>query len=202
MHTGIQRRAAGIHAGGAVFSDGEGGVPDAKKPDVIGKDIGANPQLGAAIELVLPHHRALLQHLPVAGPECFLHCRFKRCNRDLGGFAAIDVDNMHLRLRGHIQRDYGTAIVLFTHDMGAISEMADRVAVINTGRVIGETRADDVLGYPQHSYARGSISCIPALGKEDGSTRDLLAEIPGVVPPLHMLGRAASLLIRASQSAP
>lgn len=99
-------------------------------------------------------------------------------------------------LLNEIQRDYGSAIILITHDMGAISEMADRVAVMYAGRVIEDATADQVLDTPQHPYARGLISCIPALGKDD--QMDRLAEIPGVVPPLHMLGAGCSFKDRCS----
>ncbi len=99
-------------------------------------------------------------------------------------------------LLNEIQRDYGSAIILITHDMGAISEMADRVAVMYAGRVIEDATADQVLDSPQHPYARGLISCIPALGK--GAQQDRLAEIPGVVPPLHMLGAGCSFKERCS----
>ena len=95
-----------------------------------------------------------------------------------------------------IQREFGSAIILITHDRGAISEMADRVAVMYAGRVIEEARADDVLDYPQHPYSRGLISCIPALGK--GEMQDTLAEIPGVVPPLHLLGAGCAFADRCS----
>jgi peptide/nickel transport system ATP-binding protein/oligopeptide transport system ATP-binding protein len=97
-------------------------------------------------------------------------------------------------LLNEIQRDFGAAIVLITHDMGAISEMADRVAVMYAGRVIEEASADDVLDYPQHPYARGLIDCIPALGRDDHQ----LAEIPGVVPPLHMLGAGCAFADRCA----
>lgn len=99
-------------------------------------------------------------------------------------------------LLNEIQRDFGAAIVLITHDMGAISEMADRVAVMYAGRVIEEARADDVLDHPQHPYARGLISCIPALGKDD----DELREIPGVVPPLHLLGQGCAFAERCDHA--
>jgi peptide/nickel transport system ATP-binding protein/oligopeptide transport system ATP-binding protein len=95
-------------------------------------------------------------------------------------------------LLNEIQRDFGAAIVLITHDMGAISEMADRVAVMYAGRVIEEAHADDVLDHPQHPYARGLISCIPALGKDETELR----EIPGVVPPLHLLGNGCAFADR------
>ena len=97
-------------------------------------------------------------------------------------------------LLNEIQRDFGAAIILITHDMGAISEMADRVAVMYAGRVIEEASADDVLDFPQHPYAKGLISCIPALGKSD----DKLEEIPGVVPPLHLLGAGCAFVDRCA----
>lgn len=100
-------------------------------------------------------------------------------------------------LLNEIQRDFGAAIILITHDMGAISEMADRVAVMYAGRVIEEASADDVLDYPQHPYARGLIDCIPALGRADHE----LAEIPGVVPPLHMLGAGCAFADRCAYRA-
>jgi peptide/nickel transport system ATP-binding protein len=99
-------------------------------------------------------------------------------------------------LLNEIQREFGTAILLITHDMGAISEMADRVAVMYAGRVIEESLADDVLDHPQHPYTRGLIECIPALGK--GDTPGELAEIPGVVPPLHLLGAGCAFADRCA----
>ena len=90
----------------------------------------------------------------------------------------------------------GAAIVLITHDMGAISEMADRVAVMYAGRVIEEGTADDVLDHPQHPYARGLIACIPTLGKADDDAA--LQEIPGVVPPLHLLGAGCGFADRCA----
>ncbi|MDK3020669.1 ABC transporter ATP-binding protein [Pseudodonghicola flavimaris] len=97
-------------------------------------------------------------------------------------------------LLNEIQRDFGAAIMLITHDMGAISEMADRVAVMYAGRVIETATADDVLDLPQHPYARGLIDCIPTLGRADHA----LKEIPGVVPPLHLLGKGCAFADRCA----
>ncbi len=99
-------------------------------------------------------------------------------------------------LLNEIQHDFGAAIVLITHDMGAISEMADRVAVMYAGRVIEEGTADDVLDHPQHPYSRGLIACIPTLGKADDDVA--LKEIPGVVPPLHLLGAGCGFADRCA----
>lgn len=100
-------------------------------------------------------------------------------------------------LLNEIQREFGAAIVLITHDMGAIAEMADRVAVMYAGRVIETGTADDVLDQPQHPYARGLIDCIPNIAKGD----TVLQEIPGVVPPLHMLGSGCAFAERCAHVA-
>ena len=99
-------------------------------------------------------------------------------------------------LLNEIQREFGAAIILITHDMGAISEMADRVAVMYAGRVIEEASADSVLDTPQHPYARRLIDCIPTLGKGDTA----LKEIPGVVPPLHLLGAGCAFAARCAHA--
>ncbi|MEM1313401.1 MAG: ABC transporter ATP-binding protein [Pseudomonadota bacterium] len=101
-------------------------------------------------------------------------------------------------LLNDIQRDFGTAVVLITHDMGAIAEMADRVAVMYAGRVIEQGAADAILDDPLHPYAEGLIACIPALGKSEETDErpPPLAEIPGVVPPLHLIGAGCAFAER------
>jgi peptide/nickel transport system ATP-binding protein len=81
----------------------------------------------------------------------------------------------------------GTAVVLITHDMGAIAEMADRVAVMYAGRVVEEGTVTEVLEAPLHPYTRGLIACAP--GRRTTALGEPLEEIPGTVPSL--LGRAA-----------
>ena len=101
-----------------------------------------------------------------------------------------------------IQRQFGVAIMLITHDMGAIAEMADRVAVMYAGRIVEKGGADEILDNPLHPYTRGLIGCIPALGKEAGEEGRMppLAEIPGIVPPLHLLGRGCAFADRCSMA--
>src|SRR5690606_1074202 len=92
----------------------------------------------------------------------------------------------------------GVAIILITHDMGAIAEMADRVAVMYAGRIVEEGTADTILDHPLHPYTRGLIGCIPVLGKQSASNGRLppLSEIPGIVPPLHLLGKGCAFADR------
>ncbi|MBO9641546.1 MAG: ABC transporter ATP-binding protein [Pseudacidovorax sp.] len=99
-----------------------------------------------------------------------------------------------------LQRERGTAIVLITHDMGAVAEMADRVMVMYAGRVIEQGRADDVLGAPQHPYTQGLIACLPELGSSQAGERAELAEIPGVVPSLWELGHGCAFRERCPRA--
>ncbi|WP_082754995.1 ABC transporter ATP-binding protein [Variovorax sp. PAMC 28711] len=87
-----------------------------------------------------------------------------------------------------LQRDKGTAIMLITHDMGAVAEMADRVIVMYAGRVIEQGTTDEVIGDPQHPYTRGLIACLPELGSSQLDARVELQEIAGVVPSIWELG--------------
>ena len=88
-----------------------------------------------------------------------------------------------------LQREKGTAILLITHDMGAVAEMADRVMVMYAGRVIEQGTAAQVLGEAGHPYTRGLIDCLPELGSSAiGEDREALTEIAGMVPSIWELG--------------
>lgn len=91
-----------------------------------------------------------------------------------------------------LQREAGTTIILITHDMGAIAEMADRVAVMYAGRIIESGRVEDILQDPRHPYTQGLISCVPHLVSDPPTHRPPLLEIPGVVPPLTDLGNGCA----------
>ena len=103
-----------------------------------------------------------------------------------------------------LQRDKGTAILLITHDMGAVAEMADRVLVMYAGRVIEQGSTAQVLGRPGHPYTRGLIDCLPELGtsRPSGASgeRRALPEISGVVPPIWELGQGCAFRERCTRA--
>ena len=99
-----------------------------------------------------------------------------------------------------LQRDKGTAILLITHDMGAVAEMADRVIVMYAGRKVEEGRVEDILEQAAHPYTRGLLACRPQLTLGPSGPRTALAEIPGVVPPLHLLGAGCAFAPRCAQA--
>ena len=76
----------------------------------------------------------------------------------------VTVQAQIFELLRELQRDKGTAILLITHDMGAVAEMADRVMVMYAGRVVEQGTAAEVLASPGHPYTQGLIECLPELG--------------------------------------
>ncbi len=96
----------------------------------------------------------------------------------------------------------GTAVLLITHDMGAVSEMADRVVVMYGGRVVEQGAAGEVLSRPLHPYTRGLIACLPELDRAPGDLRPDLPEIPGVVPSIWDRGEGCPFFDRCGQAMP
>jgi peptide/nickel transport system ATP-binding protein len=78
---------------------------------------------------------------------------------------ALDVTTQAqiLKLIRELQQRKGTAVLFITHDFGVVAEIADRVAVMQSGRVVEEGRADEILNRPQHPYTKALIAAVPPL---------------------------------------
>jgi peptide/nickel transport system ATP-binding protein len=89
-----------------------------------------------------------------------------------------------------LQREFGAAVVLITHDLGVVAETAHRVIVMYAGRKVEEAEVGELFARPLHPYTTGLMASIPRLdlmrgeGKRDDAR---LQEIPGIVPPLFAL---------------
>ena len=81
------------------------------------------------------------------------------------------------------------AIILITHDMGSVAEMAEKVMVMYAGRIIEEGKVEEILLQPKHPYTRGLIASVPHLKNSVSKEREFLDEIPGMVPPLAAFGK-------------
>jgi len=92
----------------------------------------------------------------------------------------VTVQAQILELMRDIRRRTGTAIVLITHDLGVVAELADRVLVVYAGRKVEEGPVRAVLRTPRHPYTEGLLRAMPRLGGTGDGGR--LAEIPGQVP--------------------
>jgi oligopeptide/dipeptide ABC transporter ATP-binding protein len=90
----------------------------------------------------------------------------------------VTVQAQILALLRDLQRDRGTAILLITHDLGIVNELADRVAVMYAGRLVEVADRKTLLTHPLHPYTQGLLRSIPALTP----VGERLPEIEGVVP--------------------
>jgi peptide/nickel transport system ATP-binding protein len=88
-----------------------------------------------------------------------------------------------LDLMRDLRERLGTAIILITHNLGVVADIADRVVVMYAGRKAEEAPVRELFARPQHPYTIGLLNAIPRLG-EEGSGRARLQEIPGRVPSL------------------
>ncbi|MDP7380969.1 MAG: ABC transporter ATP-binding protein [Pseudomonadota bacterium] len=93
----------------------------------------------------------------------------------------------------NLQRETGTTILLITHDMGAVCELAERMMVMYAGRKVEEGGVDAVIAAPRHPYTKGLIDCVPHMIDNPTAARPPLVEIPGIVPPLRDFGAGRCL---------
>jgi len=75
----------------------------------------------------------------------------------------VTIQAQVLQVLRDMQRDHGTAVILITHDLGVVSDVAMRIAVMYAGRVVETGTRDQVLGRPRHPYTRGLLASVPSL---------------------------------------
>ncbi len=96
----------------------------------------------------------------------------------------VTIQAQILRLMKELKKEFGTSILLITHDMNVVAEMADRVIVMYGGEVVEEADVFQLFDHHRHPYTKGLLECIPQIGRGKG---ERLAAIPGSVPlPQHM----------------
>ena len=83
----------------------------------------------------------------------------------------VTIQAQIFELMDHLKKNYNTAIMLITHDMGVVCELADDVAVMYMGNIIESGTAEEVLDHPSHPYTQALLKSIPILGK--GSNQDI-----------------------------
>jgi oligopeptide/dipeptide ABC transporter ATP-binding protein len=90
----------------------------------------------------------------------------------------VTIQAQILELLRELQQEFGMSILLITHDLGVVAEMADAVAVMYAGQIVEFAAAEELFANPQHPYTLGLFESRPSLG----ARKDRLAVIPGTVP--------------------
>ncbi len=92
----------------------------------------------------------------------------------------VTIQAQILDLMRDLRREMGTSVILITHDLGVVAEMAERVAVMYAGEIVEQTEVNTLFDQPLHPYTQGLIGSIPVLGE----IKERLDVIPGSVPNL------------------
>ncbi len=91
----------------------------------------------------------------------------------------VTVEAQILQLLKGLVEEFGTSILYITHDLGVVSEITDRIAVMYAGHIVEVTKTRDLFDNPLHPYTKGLLKCLPGV-----ESREILNTIPGRVPDL------------------
>ena len=90
----------------------------------------------------------------------------------------VTVQAQILQLLAEIRRDFGTAVILITHDLGIVAGFCDRTLVMYGGQIMEEGPTEAVFARPLHPYTAGLLSAVPRIDREEGVLRTIAGEPP------------------------
>jgi len=96
----------------------------------------------------------------------------------------VTIQAQILDLMLELKHRVGAAIILITHDLGVVAELAERVMVMYAGRKVEEAPVAALFRSPRHPYTQGLLGAVPKLGSSLTGAATRLQEIPGLVPSL------------------
>jgi oligopeptide/dipeptide ABC transporter ATP-binding protein len=94
----------------------------------------------------------------------------------------VTIQAQILELLDHLRKTRELAVLLITHDLGVVAEVADRVCVMYTGKIVEESPVDELFERPKHPYTEGLLRSVPKLTMKDVVKSERLQTIEGVVP--------------------
>jgi oligopeptide/dipeptide ABC transporter ATP-binding protein len=94
----------------------------------------------------------------------------------------VTIQAQILELLDHLRKTRELAVLLITHDLGVVAEVADRVAVMYTGKIVEESPVDELFARPKHPYTEGLLRSVPKLTEKDVVQPERLQTIEGMVP--------------------
>jgi len=109
----------------------------------------------------------------------------------------VTIQAQILNVMKELQRETGVSILLITHDLGVVAEMADRVLVMYCGEIVEEGDVFSIFQSPQHPYTKGLLASVPKL---KGASENRLNAIPGAVPSPLELPQGCNFFERCSHA--
>lgn len=103
-----------------------------------------------------------------------------------------------LDLMNGLKQKLGTAIILITHDLGVVAQMADRIAVMYAGRIVESGTADEIFYNPKHPYTWGLLGSMPSVEQSSREAKSELMSIPGTPPDLFAPPKGCAFAARCN----
>jgi oligopeptide/dipeptide ABC transporter ATP-binding protein len=110
----------------------------------------------------------------------------------------VTIQAQILNLINQLKQDFDASVLLITHDLGVVSEMAQNVSVMYAGNIVEYANVVELFSNSKHPYTQGLLNSIPKMGPR-GSKNRILKTIPGVVPSLFDLPTGCAFYDRCSQ---
>lgn len=101
----------------------------------------------------------------------------------------VTIQAQIMDLMQKLKEEMHASILLITHNLGLIAEMASKVVVMYAGKVVEEASVKDLFQEPLHPYTRGLLGSVPVIGRKLREGRRQLQEIPGIVPSIFHMPR-------------
>ncbi len=110
----------------------------------------------------------------------------------------VTIQAQVLQLMKKMREEFQTSVILITHDLGVVAEMADHVIVMYAGQIVESVAADALFEHPLHPYTRALLDSIPSLDQD----KDSLYSIPGTVPDATCFPRGCRFAARCALAGP
>ncbi len=115
----------------------------------------------------------------------------------------VTIQAQIVELMGDLQREYGMATMLISHDMGLVAQTCGRVAIMYAGQIVEESSVEEIFAAPLHPYTRGLLVSMPRLRLDRSAARpNKLAAIPGTVPNSSRLPAGCAFRERCPKALP
>jgi oligopeptide/dipeptide ABC transporter ATP-binding protein len=112
----------------------------------------------------------------------------------------VTIEAQILDLMRNLQSELGTAIIMITHDLGVVAEMARKVVVMYAGKIVEQAPVEAIFAEPNHPYTQGLLQSLPRVDKDATGGKHRLQEIPGIVPSLLNLPKGCKFASRCPKA--
>ena len=110
----------------------------------------------------------------------------------------VTIQAQIMDLLAEIKEETDTAIILITHDLGVVAQMADRIAVMYAGRIVESGTADEIFYNPKHPYTWGLLGSMPSVEQSSREAKSELMSIPGTPPDLFAPPKGCAFAARCN----